>query len=143
MKIARFFNFEAAHRLPHHDGRCRRLHGHSYRLELVFSGTPRPIVANDPQSGFVIDFGRVDRLVRSGLLEPHLDHVDLTHHLEGLAYPSAEYLAAWIMAWCLKHLEGQPEMGSARMHRVRLWESANSWAEADREDPTLLGMDFS
>lgn len=140
MKIARQFHFEAAHRLVHHDGSCQRLHGHSYRLELVFTGDPRPIDPLDPQSGFAADFGRLDRLVRENLLKPHLDHYDLTDHLAGLHYPSAEHVAVWIMAWCQANLDHHPEMGQTRIHTVRLWETAQSWAEADRDDPTRLGI---
>jgi 6-pyruvoyltetrahydropterin/6-carboxytetrahydropterin synthase len=52
MKIAQAFTFEAAHRLPNvpDTHRCRRLHGHSYRVVLCLEG---PI---DPHTGFVVDF---------------------------------------------------------------------------------------
>lgn len=134
MRIARRFKFEAAHALPFHDGACRRLHGHSYRLELILEGAPRPARPEDPQSGFIVDFGLLDQWVRQGLIDPHLDHRYLNDGPPGLGYPSAERLAAWIMGWCLAHLETRPELGGARMALVRLWETENAWVEAEPGD---------
>ncbi|MDE5446725.1 hypothetical protein FXV83_17055 [Bradyrhizobium hipponense] len=46
------FKFEAAHRLPKlpQTHRCHRMHGHSYRIEVVLNG---PV---DPHTAFVVDF---------------------------------------------------------------------------------------
>ena len=38
MRIGKLFKFEAAHRLPNHPGKCKNLHGHSYKLEVVVNG---------------------------------------------------------------------------------------------------------
>ena len=138
MKIARLFKFEAAHRLPYHDGKCRRLHGHSYRLRLVFSGAVRSPHPDDPQSGFVVDFGLLDQIITRELIDPYLDHHHLDEHIPELPYSSAEYLVAWIVDWCMTHLDGRPEMGAARIDSARLWETVNAWAEADRADAEAL-----
>ncbi|MEO5364845.1 MAG: 6-carboxytetrahydropterin synthase [Magnetococcus sp. WYHC-3] len=140
MKIARRFRFEAAHTLPHHDGRCSRLHGHSYELELVFAGAVRRPAAGEPQSGFVADFGRIKRLVQQELIDPFLDHHELDRTLPQLPYSSAEFLSAWIMGWCMAHLDGHPELGGITVIAARLWETPNSWAEADRDDARALGF---
>lgn len=140
MKIARIFKFEAAHRLAYHDGKCSRIHGHSYRLELVFSGHIHPPHPDNPQSGFIADFGLLDRLVKTELIHPYLDHHDLETSIEGLPYSSAEYLAAWIVGWCINHLDGRPELASATIESARVWETVNAWAEADRNDAVLLGF---
>ena len=50
MIVRRRFEFEAAHRLPNHPGKCRELHGHSYGL---FVKVDRPV---DDTSGMAIDF---------------------------------------------------------------------------------------
>ncbi|MBF0402205.1 MAG: 6-carboxytetrahydropterin synthase [Magnetococcales bacterium] len=134
MKICRLFTFEAAHQLPYHDGKCQRLHGHSYRLELTFSGPIQPPQPDNPQSGFVADFGRLDRVVRTELIEPYLDHFQLEESIPTLVYPSAESLSAWIMAWCMTHMDARTELGNIRIETVRLWETRNAWAEADRQD---------
>ncbi len=140
MKIARTFTFDAAHRLIHHDGKCRRLHGHGYRLELIFSGHPRLPAPDEPQSGFLVDFGIIDRLVRVELIREKLDHYLLNETLPELPYHSAEYLAAWIVGWCMSHLDGRPELGATTIARAKLWESDRSWAEATREDAIGLGF---
>ena len=52
------FTFEAAHRLAWHPGKCRNLHGHSYRLDVTVAG---PLDAN----GVVLDFDSLQDVVRS------------------------------------------------------------------------------
>ncbi|MBF0341633.1 MAG: 6-carboxytetrahydropterin synthase [Magnetococcales bacterium] len=140
MEIARTYTFAAAHRLIHHDGKCRRLHGHGYRLELVFTGQPRPPAPEEPQSGFLVDFGILERLVHTELIEARLDHHLLNETLPELPYHSSEYLAAWIVGWCMGHLDGRPELGDTRIARAKLWESERAWAEATREDARALGF---
>lgn len=140
MRIARRFKFEASHRLEHHDGKCCRLHGHTYRLELVFTGAVRPPRAGDPQSGFVVDFGVLEEVVKGELIDAHLDHTHLNDAIPELPYTSAEYLSAWIMGWCMRHLEGRADMGGVTVERACLWETENAWAEADREDARRLGF---
>lgn len=71
MKITKRFTFEAGHRLSNHDGKCRRPHGHSYKLEITLDGDIdlRPIASG----GMVVDFGRLSDLVKQLVVEP-LDH---------------------------------------------------------------------
>ena len=140
MNISRIFKFEAAHQLPYHNGKCQRPHGHSYRLELTFAGSIQPIQADNPQSGFIADFGVLDRIVRNELIDPYLDHHNLNQSVPGLPYSSVELLSAWIVGWCMNHLEARSELGSARIERVRLWETVNAWAEADRQDALEWGF---
>ncbi|GIV57788.1 MAG: 6-carboxytetrahydropterin synthase QueD [Rhodothermaceae bacterium] len=49
MKIAKQFRWEGAHRLPWHEGLCKNLHGHSYRLTVELEGTP-------DERGLLMDF---------------------------------------------------------------------------------------
>jgi 6-pyruvoyltetrahydropterin/6-carboxytetrahydropterin synthase len=37
-RICRSFSFDSAHQLPNHDGKCRHLHGHTYRTEVELWG---------------------------------------------------------------------------------------------------------
>ena len=85
MLVARDFRFEAAHRLPDHPGKCRHLHGHSYRLRVVCSA---PV---NEQTGLAIDFAELKRIVQTEVLE-HLDHADLN---DRFPIPSAELIAIW------------------------------------------------
>lgn len=80
------FQFEAAHRLPGYDGPCRKIHGHSYKLHVSIRGSV------DPDSGMVIDFHEVERIVGETVLSG-LDHRDLNECMEN---PTAENLAVWI-----------------------------------------------
>ncbi len=86
MIVVRRFEFQAAHSLPRHPGKCRDLHGHSYRLEVHCEG---PV---DAASGMVMDFSEVRDAVKRCVLEP-LDHTLLNDRLEN---PTAENLAVWI-----------------------------------------------
>jgi 6-pyruvoyltetrahydropterin/6-carboxytetrahydropterin synthase len=89
MEIYKEFSFEAAHLLPNTpDGhKCRRLHGHSYRVEVHVDG---PL-----QKGteWVCDFN--DLRVAWSPLHEQLDHHYL-NEVEGLANPTSEVLARWI-----------------------------------------------
>lgn len=86
MLVSRDFRFEAAHRLPDHPGKCRNLHGHSYRLRVVCRA---PV---DEHTGLAIDFAELKRIVHAEVLDP-LDHADLN---ERFPTPSAERIVIWI-----------------------------------------------
>ena len=89
IELAREYRFEAAHRLPRLPAshKCFRLHGHSFRFEVVIEGEV------DESTGFLIDFGDVDNLVQP--IVDRLDHYYL-NEVEGLDNPTSEVLAAWL-----------------------------------------------
>lgn len=87
-EITRAFRFEAAHLLPKVPlgHKCRRLHGHSFVVELT--------VAGDLSSeGWVCDFA--DLASAWAPLHEQLDHHYL-NEVAGLDNPTSEILAAWI-----------------------------------------------
>ncbi len=102
--VTRTFTFEAAHRLPWHPGKCRGLHGHSYRLEVTVSG---PL----DEHGVVVDFDTLSDVVESAVIE-QFDHRDLNEILEN---PTAELIAQ--RAWELLCASG------LRPAALRLWET--------------------
>lgn len=114
MKITQAFTFEAAHFLPNvaPGHRCRRMHGHSYRVELTLDG---PI---DPETGFVVDFFEVEAAF--GPLLARLDHHCL-NDVEGLANPTAETICLWIWERVKPVLP--------LLARVRVYETPLCWAE--------------
>ena len=112
-RVVRTFDFEAAHVLPWHPGKCARLHGHSYRLEVTVEGA----VGED---GMVMDFADLGRIVHDEVIA-HWDHQHLNDFFEN---PTAEILAA--AAW--KRLEAT-DLG---LVRLRLWETANAAVEIER-----------
>lgn len=56
MEITKEFKFSAAHILPNHDGKCRRLHGHNYRVLVTVQGDVRHDDYESPEQGMVVDF---------------------------------------------------------------------------------------
>jgi 6-pyruvoyltetrahydropterin/6-carboxytetrahydropterin synthase len=89
MEIFKEFTIEAAHWLPNvpEGHKCRRLHGHSFHIELHVSG---PV---DPHFGWVIDFADLKSAFQA--VEDRIDHRCL-NEVEGLQNPTSENLARWI-----------------------------------------------
>lgn len=100
MIVRRTFEFEAAHRLPHHPGKCRELHGHSYRLVVSVS---RPV---DPGTGLAVDFADVKAAVRSEAVD-RLDHRFVNELIDN---PTAENMAVWIWERVAAALPGLVEI---------------------------------
>lgn len=89
VRLSKTFSFEAAHSLPTFpDGhKCRRLHGHSFRFDVIVEGEV------DPLRGYLIDYGDIKKAAEP--LIRRLDHYHL-NEIEGLENPTAETLAGWI-----------------------------------------------
>ena len=98
--LTKEFKFEAAHRLPHHDGKCQRLHGHSWRLVVAVDG--RQVHQSGPKRGMVIDYGDIKRVVNP-LIEEKLDHHYLNDTL-GMENPTSELVAQWLYRTIIKEL---------------------------------------
>src|SRR5437762_3150567 len=91
-RLEKSFRFEAAHRLPNHNGKCRRLHGHSWVGTMVVEG--EELYPYGSSSGMLVDFGDLSIAVEN-LIDQCLDH----HYLNestGLENPTSEELARWI-----------------------------------------------
>ena len=89
MEIFRIFQVESAHFLPNvpPGHKCRRMHGHSFQIELHVRGEP------DPKSGWVMDFADLRRAFQPVFEE--LDH-NCLNEIEGLENPTSEVLARWV-----------------------------------------------
>jgi 6-pyruvoyltetrahydropterin/6-carboxytetrahydropterin synthase len=89
VRLSKTFRFEAAHDLPTFPPghKCRRLHGHSFRFEVVAEGEV------DPARGYLIDYAQIKQAVQP--LVDQLDHRYL-NEIEGLANPTSEMLASWL-----------------------------------------------
>ena len=75
IRITKEFKFEAGHALFGHDGLCKNIHGHSYKLSVTLFG--RPI--SDPNHikyGMVMDFGDLKKIVKETIVEP-FDHATI------------------------------------------------------------------
>ncbi len=64
MKVSKEFHWEMAHRLPFHQGRCKNLHGHSYKALIQFEGEL-------DKNGMLIDFYDIYKIVN-----PIIDELD-------------------------------------------------------------------
>jgi 6-pyruvoyltetrahydropterin/6-carboxytetrahydropterin synthase len=89
VRLTHAFTFEAAHRLPQapEGHKCRRLHGHSFRVEVTVEG---PV---DPATGWFLDYGVIRDAAEP--LRAKLDHYYL-NEIEGLENATSEVLCAWI-----------------------------------------------
>jgi len=64
MKIAKEFTWEMGHRLTFHKGKCKNLHGHSYKCVIEINGTP-------DSNGMVLDYYDLSKIVN-----PIIDELD-------------------------------------------------------------------
>lgn len=87
--LIKSFQFEAAHLLPHlpKTHKCRRLHGHSFKVEIVISGDC------NPKLGWLMDYADLSKAFAP--IWRRLDHRYL-NEIPGLENPTSENLAAWI-----------------------------------------------
>lgn len=86
------FPFEASHQLMDHDGKCARLHGHSWKLRVYVEGDT--LIVSGPKRGMVMDYGDIKQKVQP-LIENYLDHYHLNDSL-GITAPTSEYVAQWV-----------------------------------------------
>ena len=105
IEISQRFSFDAAHHLGAGASENRRLHGHSFYVEVTLRGEP------DAKTGFLRDFGDVDRALKQ--VRELLDH-RLLNEVEGLSNPTLENLARFIYARAKSAL---PEVARVKIER--------------------------
>ena len=120
MQIRKSFTFEAAHVLPHHPGKCARLHGHSYRLDVALDG---PLQEAGPAAGMVEDFEVVTRVVKATVID-ELDHRSLNELMDN---PTAENIVVWVWRRLAPQL---PQLAE-----LTLWETRRACAVMKKGDP--------
>jgi len=110
-------HFEAAHCLPGYPGKCARLHGHNWTIEVcVGSETLNEL-------GMVIDFKVLKKHVAN--VTDKLDHHYLNELDEWqLKLPTAEHIAQYVYRELHKSLSA--EIPEIRILYVKTWESASS-----------------
>ncbi|SIS39319.1 6-pyruvoyltetrahydropterin/6-carboxytetrahydropterin synthase [Zobellia uliginosa] len=84
IRITKQFNFETGHALYGYDGKCRNVHGHSYKLSVTVIGTPITDTSH-VKWGMVIDFGDLKKIVKEEIVD-QFDHATVfnknTPHVE-------------------------------------------------------------
>lgn len=152
MKVAKRFRWEAAHRLPWHEGECRFIHGHSYRMMVEVEGVPTEDTPGG--SSMLIDFKHVKRLVKP--LVEQMDHAtivssadtDLKEALSAVdskVYEmgddsTAENLSEHVADHILSEGAGVLMEHGVEIIRVKIWETETCFAEVEKhvgkqEDP--------
>jgi 6-pyruvoyltetrahydropterin/6-carboxytetrahydropterin synthase len=134
VRITRSFEFDAAHRVQRHESKCRRLHGHRWRIEVVLDA------ARLDEVGRVVDFGVVKAKL-GAWIDEHLDHgvlagrddaalIEAARLCDTEPYllkgePTAENIAAELLlvAGSMLDADGVAVVG------VRVWETPNCSAE--------------
>lgn len=110
MLIKLIRSFSAAHRLPHYDGPCHNLHGHTWKAVFIIEGPVQ-------QDGMVCDFKVIKKLLDDQLP----DHRFLNDEVEN---PTAENLAQYLFK---KAGEKLAEKG-LKLKTLEIWESENAAA---------------
>jgi len=133
MKIAKEFHWEMGHRLPFHKGKCVNLHGHTYRLQVIVSGT-------EDENGLVIDFYDLKRIINPVI--EMLDHsfmvstkdTELVRLFKGFEtkivlvdfHSTVENIAKYL----LQEISSAGLPGNIDEVTVRVYETTDSYAEA-------------
>jgi 6-pyruvoyltetrahydropterin/6-carboxytetrahydropterin synthase len=139
IRVTKEFSFEMAHALWNYDGPCRNIHGHSYRLFVTVAGNP----VNDPEdskNGMVIDFKELKEIVKSEIITVFDHAVTVRNTFEDQKLdifrkmfeniilvdyqPTCENLIIDFAERLKRRLPG-----TISLHSLRLYETANSYAE--------------
>ena len=145
IRLTKELTFESAHALEGYDGKCRHIHGHSYRLYVTIIGEPIADPAN-PKYGMVMDFGALKALVGEEVVD-RMDHAFVMRRTESADevsmvlsegfgnvvlvdyQPTCENMLADFAARISRRL---PE--GVALHSLKMYETATSFAEWYAED---------
>ncbi|MDG5790039.1 6-carboxytetrahydropterin synthase QueD [Evansella sp. AB-P1] len=125
--VSKEFTFDAAHHLHCYEGKCKNLHGHTYKVIFGISGYVDEV-------GLMIDFGDIKEIWKKEI-EIFLDHRYLNEMLPAMN-TTAENMVVWIyekMAEAIKERNKIINEQGARVEFVRLYETPTSFAEVRRE----------
>lgn len=125
--------FDASHRLMHYEGKCSRLHGHRWRVEVWCNGE------TNRNTGIIVDYNQIKEVVE------RFDHQVLLNEEDPLAEclsrfqpvittvgdPSSEAIAVLIHDMLEEEFSGSGV--NARITKIRVWESSTCCAEIEYE----------
>lgn len=120
--VCKDFTFDAAHHLHAYEGKCKNLHGHTYKVIFGISGYTDEI-------GMVIDFGDIKEIWKKEI-EIFLDHRYINETLPPMN-TTAENMVVWIFEKMEDAIKDRPNL--LRVEFVKLFETPTSYAEARRE----------
>jgi 6-pyruvoyltetrahydropterin/6-carboxytetrahydropterin synthase len=140
IRITKQFNFETGHALYGYDGKCRNVHGHSYKLSVTVIGSPITETSN-VKLGMVIDFSDLKKIVKEEIVDqfdhatvfnkntPHVELakelVDRGHNVILANYqPTSENM---VIDFAVKIKARLPK--NVKLHSLKLQETDSSFAE--------------
>lgn len=140
IRITKQFSFETGHALYGYDGKCKNVHGHSYKLSVTVIGTPITDTSN-VKYGMVIDFTDLKKIVKEEIVDlfdhatvfnkntPHVELAqelsDRGHHVILVDYqPTSENM---VIDFAKKIQDRLPS--GIQLHSLRLQETESSFAE--------------
>lgn len=140
IRITKQFSFETGHALYGYDGKCKNVHGHSYKLSVTVIG--KPIVnRNDVKFGMVIDFSDLKKIVKEEIVDQFdhatvfnetTPHVELANELKSRGHhvilvdyqPTSENM---VIDFAKKIQDRLPN--NIQLHSLKLQETESSFAE--------------
>ena len=140
IRVTKQFTFETGHALYGYDGKCKNIHGHSYKLSVTVIG--RPISdKNHTKYGMVIDFGDLKKIVKEEVVDPfdhatvfdkNTPHVDLANTLKAQGHkvilanyqPTCENMVNDFAGLIMKRLPKD-----VRLFSLKLRETETAFAE--------------
>ncbi|NMH89083.1 6-pyruvoyl trahydropterin synthase family protein [Flavivirga algicola] len=140
IRITKQFSFETGHALYGYDGKCKNVHGHSYKLSVTVIG--KPITDNtNVKFGMVIDFGDLKKIVKEEIVNvfdhatvfnKNTPHVELAKELEDRGHnvllvdyqPTSEMMVIDFSKKIKKRLPSH-----ISLHSLKLQETDTSFAE--------------
>lgn len=145
IRITKQFTFETGHALYGYDGKCKNVHGHSYKLSVTVIGSPISDKDN-VKYGMVIDFGDLKKIVKQEIVDifdhatvfnkntPHIELADELknrgHHVILVEYqPTSENM---VIDFAEKIKNRLPS--SIKLHSLKLQETETSFAEWYQSD---------
>jgi len=140
IRITKQFSFETGHALYGYDGKCKNVHGHSYRLDVTVIGSPIPDNTN-VKFGMVIDFSDLKKIVKEEIVDvfdhatvfnKNTPHVELAKELKDRDHnvllvnyqPTSEMM---VIDFTKKIKQRLPK--NIKLHSLKLQETATSFAE--------------
>lgn len=140
IRITKQFSFETGHALYGYDGKCRNVHGHSYKLSVTVIGTPIDD-SNNVKYGMVIDFSDLKKIVKEDIVDvfdhatvfnKNTPHVELAKELSDRGHnvllvdyqPTSEMM---VIDFAEKIKQRLPK--NVQLHSLKLQETATSYAE--------------
>ncbi len=140
IRITKQFSFETGHALYGYDGKCKNVHGHSYKLSVTVIGTPLSDALN-VKFGMVIDFSDLKKIIKDEIVDvfdhvtvfnKNTPHVELAKELEDRGHnvllvnyqPTSEMM---VIDFAQKIIKNLPE--TIQLYSLKLQETDTSFAE--------------